>query len=102
MSRYLLLAVVLIAFGFTLGVSEFSHAQSINCSTHERPSDAPDLDDLIDTLKSTRECTGCNLICATLNNTDLSNTRPNTPNTCLLYTSPSPRDRTRSRMPSSA
>ena len=26
--------------------------------------------------------------------------RPNTP--CLLYTSPSPRDRTRSRMPSSA
>ena len=26
----------------------------------------------------------------------------NTPNTCLLYTSPSPRDRTRSRMPSSA
>ena len=28
--------------------------------------------------------------------------QPNTPNTCLLYTSPSPRDRTRSRMPSSA
>ena len=27
--------------------------------------------------------------------------KPNTPN-CLLYTSPSPRDRTRSRMPSSA
>ena len=27
---------------------------------------------------------------------------PNTPNTCLLYTSPSPRDRTRPRMPSSA
>ena len=26
----------------------------------------------------------------------------NLPNTCLLYTSPSPRDRTRSRMPSSA
>ena len=26
----------------------------------------------------------------------------NTVNTCLLYTSPSPRDRTRSRMPSSA
>ena len=25
-----------------------------------------------------------------------------TPGTCLLYTSPSPRDRTRSRMPSSA
>ena len=30
------------------------------------------------------------------------NHTPNTPNTCLLYTSPSPRDRTRSRMPSSA
>ena len=27
---------------------------------------------------------------------------PHRPNTCLLYTSPSPRDRTRSRMPSSA
>ena len=27
---------------------------------------------------------------------------PAAPNTCLLYTSPSPRDRTRSRMPSSA
>ena len=27
---------------------------------------------------------------------------PNSPLTCLLYTSPSPRDRTRSRMPSSA
>ena len=27
---------------------------------------------------------------------------PNMPNICLLYTSPSPRDRTRSRMPSSA
>ena len=29
-------------------------------------------------------------------------TMPNTPNTCLLYTSPSPRDRQKSRMPSSA
>ena len=29
-------------------------------------------------------------------------TLPNTPNTCLLYTSPSPRDRQKSRMPSSA
>ena len=28
--------------------------------------------------------------------------RDNDKNTCLLYTSPSPRDRTRSRMPSSA
>ena len=33
---------------------------------------------------------------------DFCPTPPNTPNTCLLYTSPSPRDRTRSRMPSSA
>ena len=32
--------------------------------------------------------------------TILGTTAPNTP--CLLYTSPSPRDRTRSRMPSSA
>ena len=33
-----------------------------------------------------------------------NNNQPNTAqsNTCLLYTSPSPRDRTRSRMPSSA
>ena len=29
-------------------------------------------------------------------------TAPNTPNTCLLYTSPSPRDGLLSRMPSSA
>eukprot|EP00656_Telonema_subtile_P033457 TRINITY_DN37109_c0_g1_i1.p1 TRINITY_DN37109_c0_g1~~TRINITY_DN37109_c0_g1_i1.p1 ORF type:complete len:104 (+),score=12.03 TRINITY_DN37109_c0_g1_i1:109-420(+) len=29
-------------------------------------------------------------------------TDPSLPPTCLLYTSPSPRDRTRSRMPSSA
>ena len=29
-------------------------------------------------------------------------TQPNTPNTCLLYTSPSPRDGLLSRMPSSA
>ena len=29
-------------------------------------------------------------------------TSPSSPRTCLLYTSPSPRDRTRSRMPSSA
>ena len=29
-------------------------------------------------------------------------TAPHVGNTCLLYTSPSPRDRTRSRMPSSA
>ena len=28
--------------------------------------------------------------------------RPDRTQTCLLYTSPSPRDRTRSRMPSSA
>ena len=33
---------------------------------------------------------------------DMMHNTPNTPNTCLLYTSPSPRDRTRSRMPSSA
>ena len=32
----------------------------------------------------------------------LAISRPNTPNTCLLYTSPSPRDRQKSRMPSSA
>ena len=32
----------------------------------------------------------------------LSKKKQNDPNTCLLYTSPSPRDRTRSRMPSSA
>ena len=33
---------------------------------------------------------------------EVGHSPPNTPNTCLLYTSPSPRDRTRSRMPSSA
>ena len=40
----------------------------------------------------------------TYNATLLRNLKPlsKSPNTCLLYTSPSPRDRTRSRMPSSA
>ena len=71
MSRYLLLGVVLIVFGFTLGVSEFSHAQTIDCSTYQRPSDAPDLDDLIDELEETGECIGCNLICADLNDENL-------------------------------
>ena len=39
-----------------------------------------------------------------LNRELMGNTDPKeaTPGTCLLYTSPSPRDRTRSRMPSSA
>ena len=36
------------------------------------------------------------------NTADPGATVPSDPNTCLLYTSPSPRDRTRSRMPSSA
>ena len=35
-------------------------------------------------------------------NDELPPHSPNTPNTCLLYTSPSPRDRQKSRMPSSA
>ena len=38
----------------------------------------------------------------TLNNGDIISTHDQTHPTCLLYTSPSPRDRTRSRMPSSA
>ena len=33
---------------------------------------------------------------------NMESVRATLPNTCLLYTSPSPRDRTRSRMPSSA
>ena len=33
---------------------------------------------------------------------EMPNVNPNTSTICLLYTSPSPRDRTRSRMPSSA
>ena len=33
---------------------------------------------------------------------ELSKEDPDLAKTCLLYTSPSPRDRTRSRMPSSA
>ena len=37
-----------------------------------------------------------------MNFNDTINNAPNTPNTCLLYTSPSPRDRQKSRMPSSA
>ena len=37
-----------------------------------------------------------------LNSKELDAVIVATPNSCLLYTSPSPRDRTRSRMPSSA
>ena len=33
---------------------------------------------------------------------EIANAANVNPNTCLLYTSPSPRDRTRARMPSSA
>ena len=33
---------------------------------------------------------------------EIGNKYPRDPDICLLYTSPSPRDRTRSRMPSSA
>ena len=35
-------------------------------------------------------------------NSDITNLEQQAPNTCLLYTSPSPRDRQKSRMPSSA
>ena len=37
-----------------------------------------------------------------IENTSIFNSCAVTSETCLLYTSPSPRDRTRSRMPSSA
>ena len=37
-----------------------------------------------------------------ISNSDIRTLMIHEPNTCLLYTSPSPRDRTRSRMPSSA
>eukprot|EP00657_Telonema_sp_P-1_P002524 TRINITY_DN15849_c0_g1_i1.p1 TRINITY_DN15849_c0_g1~~TRINITY_DN15849_c0_g1_i1.p1 ORF type:complete len:102 (-),score=24.52 TRINITY_DN15849_c0_g1_i1:65-370(-) len=41
----------------------------------------------------------CDVVLVIISNWDLI---PKNHNTCLLYTSPSPRDRTRSRMPSSA
>ena len=41
-------------------------------------------------------------VTTTVNETTATITFTDPPNTCLLYTSPSPRDRTRSRMPSSA
>ena len=72
MSRYLSLAVALIVFGFTLGVSEFSHAQLIECDKYKRPPDVLPLANLIDRLKSDCECRGCNLICATLRREDLT------------------------------
>ena len=42
------------------------------------------------------------VVIATNNFRQMRQYSPNTPNTCLLYTSPSPRDRQKSRMPSSA
>ena len=50
-----------------------------------------------DELLSLLDRDGGVIIEGVLNNEDLSQVR-----SCLLYTSPSPRDRTRSRMPSSA
>ena len=41
-------------------------------------------------------------MCVAYNATQIQGVLGNGPNCCLLYTSPSPRDRTRSRMPSSA
>ena len=46
--------------------------------------------------KASKECAAACL------NTSGRGQMISSPNTCLLYTSPSPRDRTRSRMPSSA
>ena len=48
-----------------------------------------------------RECSQYNAI-AMANTPNWDHLWEHYPHTCLLYTSPSPRDRTRSRMPSSA
>ena len=46
---------------------------------------------------------GIEVLANSVNNmTEMINDRNALLNSCLLYTSPSPRDRTRSRMPSSA
>ena len=45
---------------------------------------------------------GTELAAIEVANTSVTDKLQNSSNICLLYTSPSPRDRTRSRMPSSA
>ena len=45
---------------------------------------------------------GAHVIATDLNEKTLADLNKEYPDICLLYTSPSPRDRTRSRMPSSA
>ena len=56
--------------------------------------------DAIEALQS--ECTYSEIIYLTPDGEPLKQARVNQLSICLLYTSPSPRDRTRSRMPSSA
>ena len=74
MSRYLSVAVVLMAFALTLGFSEISPAQSINCDTYQRPSGVPALSALIGKLEKTRKCRNCNLVCADLTSGSLHRT----------------------------
>ena len=57
--------------------------------------------DVLEAYISTASAPGTNVTDVTLPKIDRS-TYAALPNNCLLYTSPSPRDRTRSRMPSSA
>ena len=57
------------------------------------------------TMDSVREVTGLDALAAQITELEAQASVPNLwddPEACLLYTSPSPRDRTRSRMPSSA
>ena len=59
--------------------------------------------DVANTNAAPVSCANVNIVLSTDGgNTWQTTLAQQVPNTCLLYTSPSPRDRTRSRMPSSA
>ena len=59
------------------------------------------LSTLLDVAKDDKICTDLEK-CILNHSHDKCHSQPAWDNPCLLYTSPSPRDRTRSRMPSSA
>ena len=68
---------------------------SLYRSPRARKNGAPDAEDTVPLAISTE-------VTPVETDTEASQGETSQPKTCLLYTSPSPRDRTRSRMPSSA
>ena len=97
-AKYLPPALVSLAVGVVLGIFVLTGSPQIG----QIPTELPTLSFALPSASFLVSVISPALILALLGSVDSLPTSPNTPNTCLLYTSPSPRDRTRSRMPSSA